>query len=324
MFHIQSLDDDINEIGDIRIGVPRQGMRIRFQTKVAILDADNPIVVLGRSKNSQIALPTDAAAVSRKHAYIECQGDKFILVDQSTNGTYVQLASGERELLHHGQMLLDYEGMICLGRPVDMEDPLAIHFSRFVSAGSGLAMNQSHLEAMAHAKNEPSVPPPETHSHSTLEMIMESPLAAEMSMEECRILAGIVHKRRLMPDEYLAKEKDEARRLHGLVSGQLVVETLHQETGERVAIHTLGPGSIAGEFALLDQAVRTASLRAVGAGVEVFSIKRDDFMTFSQTFPIISNKVLRALIRSLRLTVVRLTMQQVDINQLLYKKLRGI
>ena len=53
---------------------------------------------------------------SRRHAEIELRGDKFVLIDRSSNGTFVQI-EGEREfLLSREEVVLRGRGQFSLGR----------------------------------------------------------------------------------------------------------------------------------------------------------------------------------------------------------------
>ena len=59
---------------------------------------------------------------SRKHARIEHRGDKFVLADQSSNGTWVQFNGEEAVVLRREEIMLRASGSISLGhRPADDE-----------------------------------------------------------------------------------------------------------------------------------------------------------------------------------------------------------
>ena len=60
----------------------------------------------------------DDRMASREHARIECRRDKFVLTDQSTNGTYVTKADGAT-YLRREETTLTGEGKITLGRELD-------------------------------------------------------------------------------------------------------------------------------------------------------------------------------------------------------------
>jgi adenylate cyclase len=65
-------------------------LQLRHGTTELVLDLANASVVLGRDTSCQIEILDRMA--SRQHARIERRSDKFFLVDQSTNGTFVSVA----------------------------------------------------------------------------------------------------------------------------------------------------------------------------------------------------------------------------------------
>ena len=68
------------------------------------------------------------AVISRLHARIEVSRDKFVLIDQSTNGTFVQSSAGEESFVRRDSMQLRGEGMIGLGRVPEADSPLTIRY----------------------------------------------------------------------------------------------------------------------------------------------------------------------------------------------------
>ena len=91
-------------------------LRLIHGEENVVLDVEHPAVTLGRDALADITIPDKMA--SRMHAKIERRRDKFVLVDQSTNGTYVTVA-GEREImLRREEFVLRGSGMISLGHPL--------------------------------------------------------------------------------------------------------------------------------------------------------------------------------------------------------------
>ncbi len=72
-------------------------------------------VVLGRGNRADMVIRDTMA--SREHARIECRRNKFVLVDQSTNGTYVLTPDGPA-YLRREEVNLTGKGKISLGRDV--------------------------------------------------------------------------------------------------------------------------------------------------------------------------------------------------------------
>jgi len=86
-----------------------------------ILTQHSPEVSIGRS--STMGLMLDDSRISRMHATIAMRRGKFILCDQSTNGTYVRMLK-RVHYLRHEEIELVHKGTISLGR--DFEDPNCI------------------------------------------------------------------------------------------------------------------------------------------------------------------------------------------------------
>ncbi len=80
------------------------------------LNQANATVLLGRESTCQVVLADRKA--SRVHARIERRQGKFLLVDQSTNGTFVTFA-GEAEIaLRREEMMLRSQGRITFGHSI--------------------------------------------------------------------------------------------------------------------------------------------------------------------------------------------------------------
>lgn len=72
-------------------------------------------VIMGREKICEVVVSSDFA--SRQHVRIELRFDKFVLIDQSTNGTYVRAENGEVTQVVREEVQLKGCGMISLGNP---------------------------------------------------------------------------------------------------------------------------------------------------------------------------------------------------------------
>lgn len=81
-----------------------------------VLEQANATISLGRGADCQIVLADRKA--SRVHARIERRRDRFFLIDQSTNGTFVTFA-GEAELaLRREEVMLRSQGRITFGHSI--------------------------------------------------------------------------------------------------------------------------------------------------------------------------------------------------------------
>ena len=70
-------------------------------------------ISLGREPSCDI--PVNDREASRRHATIELRGDKFVLLDHSSNGTYVATIGATEICLRREEMILPARGRIALG-----------------------------------------------------------------------------------------------------------------------------------------------------------------------------------------------------------------
>jgi len=98
--------------------IPRSAARaarleLRHGARTFELNANSPVLTLGRDAQSDVVIADPLA--SRLHARIERRRDKFVLVDQSSNGTFVTI-EGEHEIqLRREEMILRRRGSISFG-----------------------------------------------------------------------------------------------------------------------------------------------------------------------------------------------------------------
>ncbi len=85
--------------------------------------------VIGRDLDCNLTI--NGTMVSRQHALIEFRRDKFILRDQSTNGTYIRPQQGKAYYVRREETPLLGEGEISLGKLVDDRPALNI-FYKFI------------------------------------------------------------------------------------------------------------------------------------------------------------------------------------------------
>jgi predicted component of type VI protein secretion system len=92
-------------------------MVLRHGGEEKVLDAGVGLFSLGRDAASDFIINDRRA--SRTHARIERRRDKFVLIDQSTNGTYVTF-DGEAEFaLKREEVILRGKGRISFGHAFD-------------------------------------------------------------------------------------------------------------------------------------------------------------------------------------------------------------
>jgi hypothetical protein len=83
-------------------------------------------LVLGR--DPQCDVMSEGRLTSRFHARIEYRRGKFVLVDESTNGTFVRTQDGKEVYLRREELPLWGTGVISLGEPSSTEPEEAVAF----------------------------------------------------------------------------------------------------------------------------------------------------------------------------------------------------
>ena len=112
--------------GDAR---PARAMRLRLRTedKELLVDERHSSVTIGRAEDNDVVVKGNL--ISRLHARIEISRNKFVLIDQSTNGTFVQTADGEEAFVRRDSLQIKGQGMIGLGRLPEQGSPQTIRFN---------------------------------------------------------------------------------------------------------------------------------------------------------------------------------------------------
>ena len=101
-------------------------LRLRFQGQEIVVDDNRANVAIGRAEENDLIIKGNL--ISRLHARIELTRNKFVLIDQSTNGTFVLSADGEESFVRRDSMQLKGEGMIGLGKAPEGDAPQTIRY----------------------------------------------------------------------------------------------------------------------------------------------------------------------------------------------------
>ena len=118
-----------------RIGIPafrktQEGceLLLRYgEQSIRIADGQHQSILLGRDNACDIPVKNDFA--SRQHARIEFRFGKFVITDQSTNGTFVRFADGQTVRLAREDLVLHSSGTISLGQSYTDNPSDLIEFS---------------------------------------------------------------------------------------------------------------------------------------------------------------------------------------------------
>jgi len=102
-------------------------LTLTYQGNSILMNQLCPRTVMGRDLSCSLVVSDKMA--SRQHACIELRQEKFFLVDQSTNGTFV-LPDGDAEfVLRREEMVLQGSGRLAFGRSVESAQDEAVAYS---------------------------------------------------------------------------------------------------------------------------------------------------------------------------------------------------
>ncbi len=107
--------------------VRNQRLRLIYRGQEVVVDNGRPYVSIGRAEDSDIVVKD--TLISRLHARIEFVRGRFVLYDESTNGTCVKGADGEENFVRRDSLQILGEGSIGLGRVPLPGSPQAIHYA---------------------------------------------------------------------------------------------------------------------------------------------------------------------------------------------------
>jgi CRP-like cAMP-binding protein len=147
--------------------------------------------------------------------------------------------------------------------------------------------------------------------------LRSSKLATELSDEQCRDFAGVVSLAHLKDGEVLVHEGTADDRLFAVVQGALGV--IKSVDTEPVTLHTLTAGDLAGELSFLDGTVRYASLVAQGP-TAVLVLSRSALESEIERHPQIVYRVMRGILRTTHAIQRRLSVQQYELSNYIYKQ----
>ncbi len=101
-------------------------LQLRYKDDEIIVTPTDADLLIGRGK--QCDLIVNALLASRTHARLEYRRGKFVLVDQSTNGTFVKTQDGGKVYLKREQLPLSGQGVISLGEAISEQSENLIYF----------------------------------------------------------------------------------------------------------------------------------------------------------------------------------------------------
>lgn len=136
MRHVEIYDVMWRNSGDVtgvmnldRLHAVGTVLQVSYRGKIIELKSDMQPFVIGRDPESDLYV--DGTMISRQHAVIEYYRSKFVLRDQSTNGTYIRPSMGQAFYIRREEVPLMGEGEISLGKLVD-DQPVMNIFYKYV------------------------------------------------------------------------------------------------------------------------------------------------------------------------------------------------
>ncbi|MDE0754309.1 MAG: FHA domain-containing protein [Woeseiaceae bacterium] len=116
---LPTIDWESKSIGPSRLA-------LSFCDTSVMVDESRKNINMGRADENDLVVKGNL--ISRIHARVEMRRRKFLLIDQSTNGTFLENAQGEEIFVRRDSSELSGEGIIGLGRAAKAGTSLAIHF----------------------------------------------------------------------------------------------------------------------------------------------------------------------------------------------------
>jgi adenylate cyclase len=111
---------------DARTGHRPKRVRLRYQGREYVVGDGKENLTMGRAEENDIVV--EGGLISRIHARIEIARNKLLLVDQSTNGTFVTSQDGKEAFVRRDSLALQGKGMIGLGKLPEANAPDAIRY----------------------------------------------------------------------------------------------------------------------------------------------------------------------------------------------------
>ena len=119
-------------------------LRVEFRGRSWEMGREGDALSMGREDTSQVRL--DDRRASRYHARIVVRNGRFVLIDQSTNGTYVLPEGGEPVAVRSDEHVLTGSGAISFGGPPEVGTEL-LHYASRPRPVPGSALGAAQVRA---------------------------------------------------------------------------------------------------------------------------------------------------------------------------------
>ena len=99
----------------IKPKVAGRTLRLKYRNREVVRRRDGDAIVIGRDSHCGLVVNDEMA--SRQHCTIDRRGDRFVLKDHSTNGTFVTIEGDTELFLQREELALRKHGWIAFGQP---------------------------------------------------------------------------------------------------------------------------------------------------------------------------------------------------------------
>ena len=137
-------------------------------------------------------------------------------------------------------------------------------------------------------------------SKEALDSLRTIPLFAGVSDDDLESIAALLIERRIPKGHTIVEEGLSGDYMYVLADGQVKVTKLSGDGREKI-LELLGPGDFFGEMSLLDNAVRSASVKSM-TETRILALSRNDFLKELRHNPDLAMAVIQELTRRLRET----------------------
>lgn len=123
----QDFATQVMQVQDVTRFVANFQLILILGDKTFTLLPDQTPYSIGRD-STKVDLFFDNALCSREHCHIEFRRGKYVLIDHSTNGTYVCAENKSQIYLRREETTLQGRGLIGIGQPTHVDNAWLIHF----------------------------------------------------------------------------------------------------------------------------------------------------------------------------------------------------
>lgn len=117
----------VMEINHITQKISTRQLQLDFNQQIFAVTPEDVPFIIGRDHRKS-HLHVDSSLASRDHCHILLRRGKFVLVDHSTNGTYVKTPDQPEIYLRREEIPLQGEGTISIGRRAHQDKELTISY----------------------------------------------------------------------------------------------------------------------------------------------------------------------------------------------------